>query len=53
MTALDWLTNPAHPRTAVALQASCIVCKARPGDPCRNICGGEMNGRVVHFARLP
>jgi hypothetical protein len=35
-----------------ALTRRCIVCKAKPNQPCTNIYGASpLKGRLVHFAR--
>jgi len=53
MGGLEWLGDRSDPRVTAALSRICEVCRAKPRQPCHNICGGEMIGRVVHLARLP
>lgn len=40
-------------QTAAALETRCGLCKAEPGQPCTNPCGGQLVGRDVHWYRVP
>lgn len=45
--------NPAD--IAAALVVRCGLCKARPGEPCRNTIkpGQPLPGREIHYYRVP
>jgi hypothetical protein len=45
--------NPHTPATiAAALTHRCGLCKAPPGEPCVNVCGGSLVGREIHWYRI-
>lgn len=51
---LCWLSNPNHPRFQAAMKNTCIICHAKPKDPCQNTIDPDapLPGRLIHTGRI-